>query len=266
MAEYPDSILKDFYQFLKFPKREIERLPLTANSFFRLVGVHYLVLIAAGIIYSIGNKLVNTEDLDHSIQNLLSDSSGLLFLFLVAIVAPIVEELIFRFPLRYMRGTLFLGVIFFTVLGYLVVAGTLTDSLSHLLIEKSMTGVVEEQIQDPHVLATFIALCIFILGLIIITTISFSQKFLDYIASFMRSSFPYIFYLTAVLFGYVHIMNFSGEMEWYWIPLLTLPQFSMGLTLGYGRLRFGFLACMLLHSINNLIPSIIMLMAAQMGI
>ena len=68
-----------------------------------------------------------------------------------------------------------------------------------------------------------------------------------------------------MIFGYVHFTNFSGDMKWFWIPFLILPQFVMGLVMGYSRLRFGMLSNIMLHAVNNLVPGLIILATAGMG-
>lgn len=66
--------------------------------------------------------------------------------------------------------------------------------------------------------------------------------------------FPYIFYMSAVLFALIHISNFSEYKTYWWLaPLYTLPQLIIGLALGYIRIKQGFMSSWFFHSCYNLI-------------
>ena len=67
-----------------------------------------------------------------------------------------------------------------------------------------------------------------------------------------RRCFPWIFYLSSVLFAGVHLNNFSLHLTPYWLmPMLVLPQWLTGLVLGWLRVRRGIGASMLLHGLFN---------------
>ncbi len=64
-----------------------------------------------------------------------------------------------------------------------------------------------------------------------------------------RAGFPLIFYASAVLFGLIHVFNYSAPGLAH-LPLV-LPQLWAGLTLGFLRLRIGLPAAMLVHAVSN---------------
>ena len=64
--------------------------------------------------------------------------------------------------------------------------------------------------------------------------------------------YVYIFYFSALLFGFVHIFNFGDATLWLF-PILTLPQICIGVFLGYLRVRYNLFMGFLLHAIHNLI-------------
>lgn len=73
---------------------------------------------------------------------------------------------------------------------------------------------------------------------------------------FFRNSpyFPLAFYGATLLFGFYHITNFEISREvLLFSPILVAPQLSVGIFLGYTRVRFGLLWAMLLHALYNLI-------------
>lgn len=76
---------------------------------------------------------------------------------------------------------------------------------------------------------------------------------------FWNKNFRFFFYLSAVLFGLMHLANYSNtNMLFYMLaPLIILPQFIGGISLGYVRLRLGFFWGVLQHGLYNFILFII---------
>ncbi|QKG72252.1 CPBP family intramembrane glutamic endopeptidase [Erythrobacter mangrovi] len=62
--------------------------------------------------------------------------------------------------------------------------------------------------------------------------------------------FPIAFWLSALLFASAHLFNFSEENLLALAPLV-LPQFAIGLVLGYARVNYGLWSSMLLHLLHN---------------
>jgi len=66
------------------------------------------------------------------------------------------------------------------------------------------------------------------------------------------SYFKYIFYLSAILFGAVHITNFESYATIIWLaPLLIAPQIAAGFFLGFIRVKLHLGWSMLLHAAHN---------------
>lgn len=66
--------------------------------------------------------------------------------------------------------------------------------------------------------------------------------------------FPHAFYLLTLVFGFYHILNFEFTSATLWLsPLLVAPQLSVGVFLGFVRVRFGLIWSMALHAAYNLI-------------
>lgn len=67
--------------------------------------------------------------------------------------------------------------------------------------------------------------------------------------------FGLVFHLVALAFAAVHLTNFVFNKTPYWLlPLLVLPQWLTGLVLGWIRVRRGIGAAILLHSLFNAGP------------
>ena len=66
--------------------------------------------------------------------------------------------------------------------------------------------------------------------------------------------YPYIFYLSAVLFAAVHLTNYPDLSEALWItPFLVITQFIGGVLNGYLRVKQGLASAMVKHMFFNLI-------------
>lgn len=65
-----------------------------------------------------------------------------------------------------------------------------------------------------------------------------------------RRNFRWFYLGSALAFASVHLVNFGEGAAMILLPL-TLPQFLLGLILGYARVQFGLWACILLHAAHN---------------
>jgi len=67
-----------------------------------------------------------------------------------------------------------------------------------------------------------------------------------------ESYFRWVYYLSALVFGLIHIITYEADSTHYWfIWLITLPQIFAGFLLGYIRIVYGFWYGVLLHSLSN---------------
>ncbi|MCF0054153.1 CPBP family intramembrane glutamic endopeptidase [Dyadobacter sp. CY356] len=67
-----------------------------------------------------------------------------------------------------------------------------------------------------------------------------------------KSCFKWVYYLSAVLFGWAHIFTYAFDSSHYFfVPLITLPQTFAGFILGYVRMIYGFWYGVLLHAVYN---------------
>ena len=67
---------------------------------------------------------------------------------------------------------------------------------------------------------------------------------------FFQRHFRWFYFGSALAFASVHLTNFTEGNALILLPL-TLPQFLLGLILGYARVRFGLWASVLLHAAHN---------------
>ena len=76
--------------------------------------------------------------------------------------------------------------------------------------------------------------------------------------------YGYIFYFSAILFGFVHIFNFNSDKNLLLLfPIITAPQIFLGLFAGYLRVRFNLIWGYFLHAIHNLVLLLPFLLAGN---
>lgn len=188
------KIAIDFFSFLKNPQEKFnETLSIKQKweVLFSILLLDFILVISASAISSFIDSFLFELKSD-PLEELFSNKGAFSILILAAVVVPFIEELIFRFPLKYERNLLF--------------------------------------------------------------------HFFDYLTNnrakiFWFKHFRIFFYISALLFALMHLTNFSNTNILFYIlaPLIVLPQFIGGITLGYIRLKLGFFWGVLLHGLYNLI-------------
>ncbi len=177
-------ILIEFIRFLRNPRPFAHKEGLTSSFMLKVLGGFLVVFLVEIVAMSIIQLVVPLDDIPHALEGLLESGSFIMVYVLAVFIAPILEELIFRYPLGFF---------------------------------KRFTGVA--------------------------------------------------FYLSTFLFAALHIFNFELEgTMWFYLPILVLPQFILGLYLGFVRLKSNVGGSILVHAYNNAIPMIFLLLAQLMGL
>lgn len=138
------------------------------------------------------------------------------------LLTPLIEEIYFRLIYVFSKRNLY--IVLFTTLCLIIV-----------FILKSETHKI------------YLFLSIFLL-------ISILLVFYKKCNSGFNYHFKFFFYAFAALFAILHLFNFSGyePTKIILVILFVIPQFILGIILGYLRLTFGFLYAVLFHSLVNL--------------
>lgn len=79
-----------------------------------------------------------------------------------------------------------------------------------------------------------------------------------------KDNFKTIFWVFTIVFAGVHFSNFASTVPIYFAPILVLPQFVLGIMLGYIRVGWGTRYSMLFHAVHNGIPISLMLLSGGM--
>lgn len=158
------------------------------------------------------------------------DVSHLEFFVGAVFIAPVIEELIFRAQLKR-----FTGFILFIAFACGILLTAVTGTYWAFLI------------------SPFIFIILFVIYRYTLAG-SISRKF-----GFWQRVFPWHFYFTAICFALVHLSNFERGTALIPLGILyTLPQFTIGLVLGFTRMRYGLRYSVALHSLYNLSLAILL--------
>ncbi|MGG5507598.1 MULTISPECIES: CPBP family glutamic-type intramembrane protease [unclassified Myroides] len=222
------ELLIDFLSFLKKP--QIQTTKNNKQSAFRLTFQLWLCLFVF-IIFG-GAFLDSLVDIPmHGRFEEVMEQIGIWgFVAFAVIVGPFLEEIAFRLALRFRLRNAIVGMIAFVA--YMTqVASQFTEKISdnvtlYLYVFSSLFMVI------------FLVLCF---------------KYRSSVANWWSLNFPLIFYISSLSFALIHIFNFE-EFPLRVIlltPLIILPQFILGLGMGYLRMRFGFWYGYFFHALNN---------------
>jgi membrane protease YdiL (CAAX protease family) len=152
---------------------------------------------------------------------------GSLAFFIMVILGPLLEEIIFRLPLKLER----FGI-----------------SLSVGLLSYYFSGSTFE--------INFYESKLYLRIAITIATMAIVHKFLpeNWLATIKAKFYGQYFYLVAFLFALIHITNLSpyNTSVLFFYPIFTLPQFIIGLFIGYARMKYGFFSGWCIHALMNL--------------
>lgn len=217
-------MFKDFFSFLRHP---VEGAPYTLKPKDLLRTLVVYAVFTVGVIAAMAIIYVCMQELFPDLTGKkLPISPGKAHWAIVSLLGPFLEECAFRLPLRRYKAFLFIGLVVFSFF----IISRLTFS--------------HQNYSTDH-LALRIVLAIPAGALLYVLL----HK------PFARCRFGGVFYVSAIVFGCIHIVNahFSEFMPLDYVFLLLYlgKQIFTGVILGYARLRHGFPTSFLLHALNN---------------
>lgn len=246
-----EKAIKEYLIFLKHPtidyKREAPLGPLVVIKLF------FIVFALEMLLFLPISSALGLEDIPHAMESIMENMSTWQVIGLAVILAPLLEELIFRFHLRY--SVLCLVFLTFVGLGYL---GIIFSSIYPELLTDIPTSTAA-LIENPLVIAIGFISVFLLSGIIYLISRRLNRKSLS-------AFYPFVFYLTASVFALVHISNFQLPPErWFIAPLLVIPQFILACYLGYVRVRNHIGYSIFIHAFNNAIPVLLFSLATKSG-
>jgi Type II CAAX prenyl endopeptidase Rce1-like len=223
-----------FLRFVAYAKRPVYFSSNVAvvssfKTFWELYKVNLwsmLGLILLGIIFELIGEWIGIKEP----KNTRNDTW--LEVFLIVVLAPLIEELIFRWPLRYSKNRVMVA----AVIGFWVFYGE------------------SYRIKSFDKIIFWIIFFVGTIGIIGVVNLYKSQ-----IGSFWIDNFKWVFWAFGLIFGLIHLSNYDGGWSSFLVfwPVLCSHQIVIGLLNGYARMRYGFWYGVALHATNNMIPALI---------
>jgi hypothetical protein len=214
--------LRDLLLFIKRPNLESQFKVDTISYFVKLSLKSFLILFLIDLV----NGLTIVAFLKHF--NLYPPQSGSyngnLTILKLTLLFPIVEELIFRLPLRFSRFNLSLS----------------SCLILFLLFNK----------QYPYLSLTLPVITFLFLFLVLRE----DSNILRFAEDQFKKHLVLLFYFQALIFGFLHLANFNLDLSrFYLFPLLILNFVFSGLIFGYLRVKYnyGIYVCIATHIVNN---------------
>jgi hypothetical protein len=242
-------MIKDYFFFLKTPSISLLRQCDIGKKIRTIIGLYFFTLgflmLSVGIREIVEHFLILIFHLKSFDKTLLQNEHSIKIqlgkygAFMAAVVfAPIIEEIIFRLPLN-TKGwsiSLSIGFLLYSCLGFKIFYFNFLSIYSYLKI------------------VSFLIILPLIINWLF-TKYNLQQRIIQHYKLF--------FYLMIVVFALAHISNYAPiDYRYIYIyPIFVLPQFVMGLTLGYIRNKFGLPYSILLHSVINLPGSLLILIS-----
>lgn len=241
-----EFILHDFWEFLKSPTYLTQQRDFSLWMAFKLF-ISFFVIRFLGIMLEIkGFQPLVLHFTGEEIQKQVHPDLGVVHLLVGSLVsAPLFEELAYRWGLRFspVRTAVSLGLIVFYWLPY---GGTYS------------TGSVMKVIGEPgFYLMLGLGVVVGLTAFSLFRMAYFEQR----VGHWWERHFGLIFYLSALLFGLMHIFNVSSLSLTVvtLAPLITSQQILLGLFNGYVRMKYGFVQAIVQHALFNLVPVLIQL-------
>lgn len=214
------SLLKEIAAYSARPFFTAERDRFSPEYLIKLTllttALALLVIIVASVLLSIlGIEIPEQSDV-------FKTTPKTQLLFLAVIVAPILEETIFRSWLGShggIRTALPIIAAFFFILTFV-------------------------GFSSPHATPILIIL----IGALIFYFTRIRPRLGE---DFINGNFKYYFWISSIVFGLIHLSNYDMQSFNPALTLLILPQLIAGFIFGYTRMRFGVLACMFTHGFYN---------------
>lgn len=210
---------------------KIRKIPFPPFMIIMLTAICLMLGVAGGFISDI---LIHFKMIPDPGPSILDDKSVTHFQFFVGSVfmAPVLEELIFRAQLRRIS---------WSIAFVAFICGVLLSAF---------TGTYWAFLISPVIFAI-----IFIVYRYTIASDGLNSKF-----RFWTMVYPWYFHFTAICFALVHLSNFERGIALLPLGILyTLPQFAIGLVLGFTRMNFGLKYSIIVHSLYNLTLTILLL-------
>ncbi|MEP3890986.1 MAG: CPBP family intramembrane glutamic endopeptidase [Hellea sp.] len=226
------AVLKDMTRYLRKPHPIARRdafTPDTVLALLKLLGFTFLMLPILGIF--MGALFAATGvTLPEPSEEFADMASRPNFIILAAIIAPLIEELLFRSWLGKRWGVFLVAPLLLVGLALLILMGT-DDVTSGIRYAGAIAVIGSASLYMSRYLKA-----------------RQEEGVLD---QALQRIFPFAFWGSSLGFGLMHLANYEGGEMGLLLPLIILPQFVVGVILGYVRMRFGLWCAIFFHGAYN---------------
>lgn len=225
-------LIKDVIGFIVKPQYVTTREISVRNKIYETLGLFFIKLVFSLLVANI--LAVFYEPTNITDANMANRFTPLVYLLVGGIILPLYEEVCFRLSLKFRP---LYAALTFAVLSYYL----LTKA-----IYKTNLSLVDETFYTRVLLSLFFG--------IIIYTLIHRKKIAQRLAVLWENNIRGIYYLSCVLFAWLHIFNFELNLtNILLLPIITLPQLFSASIAGYTRLSFGFGYPLFVHMGTNLL-------------
>jgi membrane protease YdiL (CAAX protease family) len=255
------SLISSFIGYLKKPDYflafEQASFFKKLSDIFKYWSLGLFVAVFTGIVSAIFLDNIGVDDTQNLLEEFFSNNTAWLIVFIVFLWGPFTEEMIFRLFLRYSpyRFGLFLSFLSIILLDSLMSLFPLLENLTTTMIVS--LGIIWFLI--------LILLLSIITGLLLGKIIELS-KISSKLERIYQNYFPVIFYLSTIIFAFIHIFNYANFRGLFIaLPLLVAPQFLLGLLLSYIRMRYGISWSIFYHILHNSLAALPIIFYTQIS-
>lgn len=227
------AVIRDMFTYLRRPEIQAQRRKFTPDAFLdlvKLLGFSFLTLIFAGIVMGVIFQVagVTMPPPTDDFTQMMNQAN---FIFLAAIAAPLIEETLFRAWLGARWGVLIAAPLLFCAAALLVIMRADMAAFNIKLLA-----------------------VMFVIGAagLYISRYAALRKRPEVLDTAVKTVFPYAFWGSCLAFGLMHLANYEAGDMGLLLPLAVLPQFLIGVILGFVRMRFGLLSAMGFHGAYNI--------------
>jgi len=224
---------KVFLLFLKNPGIDNQVEIESFSTFLKITWKSFLVLLVIDILTGIifvaplihYNLFPSLKPIDFNFYNILK----------ITLIAPVIEELIFRLPLK--------------------------SSISNVVLSLSLLAslLFRKWVISNILITVFVLLILYFSFLMIIQKTSHLKIILE---DLLSHNFRRIFYFQALFFGFLHLPNFNLDFKYFYLfPIFILNYIFIGGYWGYLRIRYsyGLILCISSHILINSIYFLILM-------
>lgn len=226
------GLIKNLIQFVSQP----QYLPLkdltVRNKIYDTLGLFLIKLVFSLLVANVLAVFYEPKNITDA--NMANRFTPLVYLLVGGVILPLYEEICFRLSLKF--KPLYAALTFVSLSYYLLTKA----------IYKTNLSLVDDTFYTRVLLSLFIG--------VIAYALMYRKKIAQKLAVLWENNIRWIYYLSCVLFAWLHIFNFELTCtNLLLLPIITLPQLFSATIAGYTRLSFGFKYPLFVHMGTNLL-------------